>query len=152
MNTIVNSSFHYLISSIAEQDNYGVYSVFGRRVCVCWCRCTLFCFLRRLYRIILHSYNGRGLFFYLFLLAAGVCIFRSLSRNIDRRQEENRRLTAWIDRFRGHSETFTNRKEQWMEYKVFKCPSCGMKMRVPRGEGKIRVTCRQCGAVFEKKS
>ena len=93
-----------------------------------------------------------NLLFYLFLMAAGVCIFRSLSRNIDRRQEENRRFTAWIDRFRGSSETFNNRKEQWMEYKVFKCPSCGKKMRVPRGEGKIRVTCRQCGAVFEKKS
>ena len=92
------------------------------------------------------------LLFYLFLLAAGVVIFRSLSRNIERRQEENRRLTAWVNRFRGRSETFNNRKEQWMEYKVFKCPSCGMKMRVPRGEGKIRVTCRQCGAVFEKKS
>ena len=92
------------------------------------------------------------LLIYLFLLAAGVVIFRSLSRNIERRQEENRRLTAWVNRFRGRSETFNNRKEQWMEYKVFKCPSCGMKMRVPRGEGKIRVTCRQCGAVFEKKS
>ena len=97
--------------------------------------------------------GGRGtLLFYLFLFAAGVAIFRSLSRNIERRQEENRRLTAWVNRFRGRSETFNNRKEQWMEYKVFKCPSCGMKMRVPRGEGEIRVTCRQCGAVFEKKS
>ena len=93
-----------------------------------------------------------NLLFYLFLLAAGICIFRFLSRNIARRQEETRRFTSWVDRFRGSSETFTNRKEQWMEYKVFKCPSCGIKMRVPRGEGKIRVTCRQCGAVFEKKS
>ena len=92
------------------------------------------------------------LFFYLFLLCAGICIFRCLSRNISRRQEENQRVTGWVDRFRGSSETFSTRKEQWMEYKVFKCPSCGMKMRVPRGEGKIRVTCRQCGAVFEKKS
>lgn len=97
--------------------------------------------------------DGWGaLLFYLFLGAAGVVIFRSLSRNIERRQEENRRITAWVDRFHGHSETFNNRKEQWMEYKVFKCPSCGIKMRVPRGEGKIRVTCRQCGAVFDKKS
>ena len=93
-----------------------------------------------------------NVFFYLFLLCAGVCIFRTISRNISRRREENRRVTEMVDRFRGRSETFSNRKEQWIEYKVFKCPSCGMKMRVPRGEGKIRVTCRQCGAVFDKKS
>ncbi len=92
------------------------------------------------------------LLFYGFLAAAGFCIFRCLSRNIMRRQEENRRFTGMADRFRGSSETFSNRREQYMEYKVFKCPSCGMKMRVPRGEGKIRVTCRQCGAVFEKKT
>ena len=92
------------------------------------------------------------LLFYGFLFLAGVCIFRSLSRNITRRQEENRRFTGMADRFRGSSETLNNRREQYMEYKVFKCPSCGMKMRVPRGEGKVRVTCRQCGTVFEKKT
>ena len=92
------------------------------------------------------------LLFYCFLFAAGVCIFRSLSRNLSKRQEENRWFTGLADRFRGRSETFSNRREQYMEYKVFKCPSCGLKMRVPRGEGRIRVTCRQCGAEFEKKT
>ncbi len=96
--------------------------------------------------------NLAALLFYCFLFAAGVCIFRSLSRNIARRQEENRKLSDLVERWRGNSETFNNRREQRLEYKVFKCPSCGMKMRVPRGEGRIRVTCRQCGAVFEKKS
>ena len=93
-----------------------------------------------------------SLLFYLFLLAAGIAIFRTLSRNVVKRQEENRKFTGWYNSFRGGSETFNNKKEQWIEYKVFKCPSCGQKMRVPRGEGKICVTCRQCGAVFEKKS
>ena len=100
-------------------------------------------------------FSSRGwssVLFYLFLMAAGVCIYRALSRNIGRRQEENRRFTQWMGRFRGSSESFSNRKEQWMEYKMFKCPSCGLKMRVPRGEGTVRVTCRQCGAVFEKKT
>ncbi len=93
-----------------------------------------------------------SLLFYLFLLAAGIAIFRTLSRNVVKRQEENRKFTGWYNSFRGGSETLNNKKEQWIEYKVFKCPSCGLKMRVPRGEGKICVTCRQCGAVFEKKS
>ena len=42
--------------------------------------------------------------------------------------------------------------EQRRQYKIFRCPSCGIKLRVPRGKGKIKVTCRQCGATFEKKS
>lgn len=93
-----------------------------------------------------------SLLFYLFLLAAGVCIFRSLSRNLTKRQEENARLDQWLGRVKSGPETWSNRREQRSQYKVFKCPGCGTKLRVPRGEGKIRVTCRQCGAVFEKKS
>lgn len=31
-------------------------------------------------------------------------------------------------------------------------PSCGQQLRVPKGKGKITVTCRSCGAVFQEKS
>ena len=93
----------------------------------------------------------RTLLFYLFLLAAGAVIFRAFSRNLERRRSENEWFGQWISKWRSGSEAWSYRKEQRAEYKVFKCPGCGTKMRVPRGEGKVRVTCRQCGAVFEKK-
>lgn len=35
--------------------------------------------------------------------------------------------------------------EQRREYKIFQCKSCGRKIRVPRGKGKIEVTCPICG-------
>ena len=35
--------------------------------------------------------------------------------------------------------------EQRKEYKIFQCKSCGRKIRVPRGKGKIEVTCPVCG-------
>ena len=38
------------------------------------------------------------------------------------------------------------------EYKVFKCPSCKQKLRVPRGKGRIQITCRRCGKEFIKKT
>ena len=37
-------------------------------------------------------------------------------------------------------------------YKHAKCPSCRQKVRVPRGKGKLRVTCPQCQEKFEVKS
>ena len=94
----------------------------------------------------------RSLIFYLFLLAAGICIYRATSRNVEKRSAENERFQLWLGRFQSGSEARSFRKEQRAEYKVFKCPGCGVKMRVPRGEGRVRVTCRQCGAVFEKKT
>ncbi|HRX57516.1 MAG TPA: zinc ribbon domain-containing protein [Eubacteriales bacterium] len=43
----------------------------------------------------------------------------------------------------------------WSEIKQYKyliCPQCTQRLRVPRGKGRIRVTCTRCGNVFETKS
>ena len=85
-----------------------------------------------------------------FILTAVVCFTRAFSRNLERRYQENQRFLQWVRRWRsGGSQT---RRDQRKEYKVFRCPSCNQKLRVPRGKGKVQVTCRQCGAVFEKKT
>ena len=85
-----------------------------------------------------------------FLLLAAA-LFRLLSRNIERRQQENARFMraagpflSWLHLRR------TIRRDK--EHVYFKCPSCGQQLRVPRGKGKITVTCRSCGASFEEKS
>lgn len=94
----------------------------------------------------------RTLLYYAFVLAAGVCIYRALSRNLPKRQEENQRFLQKTGRFRSTRESWKTKAEQKRQFKIFKCPACGVKLRVPRGKGKIRVTCRQCGATFEEKS
>ena len=43
----------------------------------------------------------------------------------------------------------------WAELKQYKyliCPQCAQRLRVPRGKGRIRVTCINCGNVFETRS
>ena len=78
-------------------------------------------------------------------------LFRLLSRNLERRRMENIRFMRaagpvinWI-----HFRRATRRDK---EHVYFKCPSCGQRLRVPRGRGKITVTCRSCGASFQEKS
>ena len=44
----------------------------------------------------------------------------------------------------------TMRKDKAHRY--FKCPNCSQYLRVPRGKGKITVTCRSCKASFQEKS
>lgn len=36
--------------------------------------------------------------------------------------------------------------------KVFKCPNCKQKLRVPKGKGKIMITCTYCGHKFQKRT
>ena len=67
-------------------------------------------------------------------------IFRSLSRNINRRYQENRRFLLMLDRFK-------DRKNRY-----FLCPRCRQTVRVPRGKGKIMITCPKCKEKFQRKT
>ena len=78
-------------------------------------------------------------------------LFRLLSKNQEKRQMENARFYALfrsIGRWkRGRKGIKTDKV-----YYYFKCPTCGQSMRVPRGLGKIEVTCKACSSRFEVRS
>jgi ribosomal protein L37AE/L43A len=78
-------------------------------------------------------------------------LFRFFSPNLMKRQSENARFLAifqsvvrWI--------RFQRSVMADKEHRYFKCPNCGQPLRVPRGKGKLQITCRACGAQFEEKS
>ena len=78
-------------------------------------------------------------------------LFRMLSRNPARRRAENAKFLKVagpaIQWFRLRRTIHRDK-----EHRYFKCPNCGQYLRVPRGKGKITVTCRGCGASFQEKS
>lgn len=80
------------------------------------------------------------------------CLFRAFSRNIYKRQREN----AWYMKKRqGVLLWFRSLKDRWQQrkdFKFFRCPSCHALLRVPRGKGKLLLTCRKCGNRFERKT
>ena len=67
-------------------------------------------------------------------------IFRSLSRNTYKRYRENRTFLKFVDRIRDR------------DHRYFDCPKCRQTVRVPRGKGKIAITCPRCREKFVKKS
>lgn len=70
----------------------------------------------------------------------GYAIFRCLSRNTYKRYQENRRFLAWRSRCKDRS------------HKYFRCPRCRQQTRVPKGKGKIAITCPKCKEKFIKKT
>ena len=80
------------------------------------------------------------------------CYYRTFSRNISKRTEENYKFYTLKDRV---SSKFRGCKEQWANRKVYhyyRCPQCRQKLRVPRGRGRIQISCPRCGTQFIKKS
>ena len=70
----------------------------------------------------------------------GLVIFRSLSKNTYKRYQENRKYRQIIDRMKDR------------EHRYFECPKCHQPVRVPRGKGKIAITCPKCREKFVKKT
>ena len=80
-----------------------------------------------------------------------LCLFRMLSHNHTKRRSENVWFMKKADpvlRWLRLRRTIYRDKD----HVYFKCPNCAQQLRVPKGKGKITVTCRSCGAVFQEKS
>lgn len=86
------------------------------------------------------------------LLILAVNIYRICSRNIAKRATENQ---AYLT-FKGHFENWFIKKKKLFSdrkyYRFYKCSSCKQKLRVPKGKGKIEITCPKCGLHFVKKT
>lgn len=67
-------------------------------------------------------------------------IFRAFSRNIYKRYQENRKYLRFIEKLKDR------------EHRHFDCPRCRQPVRVPRGKGKIAITCPKCKEKFIRKT
>jgi len=83
----------------------------------------------------------------------GLCLFRMISRNIEKRQQENAWFMHLTRRFHGGTAQGppTRAKKDRANYRYLKCPGCRLGIRVPRGRGNIRIICPSCGYVFDKR-
>lgn len=89
-------------------------------------------------------------------MIAALTLFRTMSPNINKRVNELRGYERISGSVVGFIRKLFNRSlndvKTHKNYKYFHCPNCKQKLRVPRGKGKIRVTCSKCGTQFEKKT
>lgn len=91
------------------------------------------------------------------IAALGLLIYadyRMLSRNIAARQRENSIYLEKTAQLRKKVKGFISRMKQRKDFHIYTCPNeeCRQKIRVPRGKGKIRITCPKCHTQFIKTS
>lgn len=89
---------------------------------------------------------------YIALIALVVAIWRTCSKNISKRANENQtylRVTAKPRR------SYELAKKKWVNRKTtkyFRCKGCGQELSVPRGKGTLRVVCPKCKKETQMKS
>ena len=105
---------------------------------------------------------------------------RMFSRNVQARYNENTRYLMIKERFLGFFRGKRNNSNSYdsgygsyaggtyqgtgntaktggryrsdAEHRIFRCPKCSQRVRVPRGRGMIEITCPRCGNSFRKRS
>ena len=70
----------------------------------------------------------------------GWAIFRAFSTNTYKRYQENRKYLRFVEWIKDR------------EHRYYDCPRCRQPVRVPRGKGKIAITCPKCAEKFIRKT
>lgn len=110
------------------------------------------CLMVSAFACLILSFFGGGIFYFLATVLMVYTYFRMFSRNVGKRSMENQQFLKQTMKIRG---LFAKKKKEWGQrkaFRIYKCPGCGQKIRVPRGKGKIAISCRKCGSEFIKKT
>ncbi|MCI6487116.1 MAG: hypothetical protein MSA25_03480 [Clostridiales bacterium] len=91
------------------------------------------------------------LFNWLGLMMLIFSFVRAFSRRLGQREAENNAYLALRQKQRHNRQAAWERRAQRKDFCFFKCPGCGVMLRVPRGKGKIHIKCK-CGYTLYRKT
>ena len=88
------------------------------------------------------------------LLTAGLVFiyYRMFSKNYSRRYQENLWYLRQKDKVMHYFKRQNILAQQRKTHRIYTCPQCRQKIRIPKGHGKVQITCPQCKTAFIKRS
>ncbi len=78
--------------------------------------------------------------------------YRMFSRNHTKRWAENQKYLSFKNRILGNINRQKNYAQQRKTHRIYACPGCKQKIRVPKGKGKIEISCPKCRTKFVKRT
>ena len=111
-----------------------------------------FIFIVAIISMVLEIITRQSLFYTLTLVLLILAYVRVFSRNINKRYEENMKFLqkkdAILNKFRKQKYYAAQRRN----FHIYTCPQCKQKIRIPKGKGKISITCPKFITSFINKS
>lgn len=93
-----------------------------------------------------------GVVHYLGALIICYGIYRMFSRNYEKRRKELNWYLRWSEKPRAYIKLLINQIRDRKTHRYYRCKSCKTVMRVPKGRGKIEITCPKCRMKVIKKT
>ncbi len=76
--------------------------------------------------------------------------YRMFSKNVQKRYNENVKFLNFKTRIVGKFKKEQSYMKQRKTHHIYKCPTCKQKIRIPKGKGRICITCPKCKTQFTK--
>ena len=86
------------------------------------------------------------------LFISGYGVWRGFSKNKGQRYRELYAFQVLLKDAKRRLFSLKSKLNLDREYKIFVCPKCSQKLRIPRKRGKVTVICKKCGHRFDGKS
>ncbi len=102
--------------------------------------------------IVLNMFTRTSVFYWLALILLVYSYFRIFSRNHAKRYKENQQYLGLKNKIVSRFQRERSYAKERKTHHIYTCPNCKQKIRVPKGKGKICVTCPKCKTEFVKKS
>ena len=100
---------------------------------------------------VVYLFTGWLVFYLLAVVLVALTFLRMFSRHLEKRRAENAKFLSIVRPLRRRFAAWRCRVKD-KDHRYFRCPNCKQQMRVPKGKGRIQVTCRNCGITFEERS
>lgn len=78
--------------------------------------------------------------------------YRIFSRDTQKRYQENLKFLQLKNKFLAKFQREKSYMKQRKTHHIYKCPTCQQKIRIPKGKGRICITCPKCKTEFTKTS
>lgn len=121
------------------RGRYGA-DVFGMFLVIC---ALLLNLIESFTRVYVLSFISLGILIY--------ASYRMLSKNIVKRRIENDKYNEIVTIMKRYWKVFKSNLTD-KRYRYYLCPTCHQMVRVPKGHGKVTITCPNCRNKFEKRS
>lgn len=102
--------------------------------------------------LLLSNIFRTGFLHYAGLLIVLYSYYRIFSKHYEKRRRENAWFLDKTKGIRGLIMGMIQDRKKNKGYRIYSCPSCKQKIRVPKGKGRIMIRCPKCTHQFEKKS
>lgn len=86
------------------------------------------------------------------LVLVGYGTFRTFSKNKYKRYQELSTFEKYLSIIKQEYYRYKSNLIDYRHYKIFKCPDCSQKLRIPRKQGNVVIKCKKCNAEFKGRS